>query len=71
MVGKECEIKASLGGMDLFGVALDLLATGKMSPEAMVTRTISLEELDEVSQTLGTRGNDDVKVLVAPGRNGR
>jgi (R,R)-butanediol dehydrogenase/meso-butanediol dehydrogenase/diacetyl reductase len=71
MVGKECEIKASLGGMDLFGVALDLLSTGKMSPETMVTRTISLEEVDEVCQTLGTRGDDNVKVLVAPGRNGR
>ncbi|MEX1103134.1 MAG: zinc-binding dehydrogenase, partial [Dehalococcoidia bacterium] len=71
MVGKECEIKASLGGMDLFRTALDLLASGKMAPETMVTRTISLDEVDEVCQTLGTRGDDNVKVLVAPGMNDR
>jgi (R,R)-butanediol dehydrogenase / meso-butanediol dehydrogenase / diacetyl reductase len=71
MVAKECEIKASLGGMDLFRTALHLLAAGKITPETMVTRTIGLDEVDEVCQTLGTRGDDNVKVLVAPGRNGR
>ena len=68
MVGKECEIKGSLGGMDLFRTALDLLTAGKFRPEAMVTRIISLDKVDEVCQTLGTRGSDDVKVLVAPGK---
>jgi hypothetical protein len=34
----------------------------------MVTRIIGLDEVDEVCQTLGTSGNDDVKVLVAPGK---
>jgi (R,R)-butanediol dehydrogenase/meso-butanediol dehydrogenase/diacetyl reductase len=68
MVGKECEIKASLGGMDLFRTALDLIAAGKLQPETMVTRIIGLDEVDEVCQTLGTRGDDNVKVLVAPGK---
>ncbi|MBI2764660.1 MAG: alcohol dehydrogenase catalytic domain-containing protein [Chloroflexi bacterium] len=71
MVGKECEIKASLGGMDLFRIALDLIAEGKIRPEAMVTRVIGLDEVDEVCQTLGTRGDDNVKVLVAPGKEMR
>lgn len=69
MVAKECEVKASLGGMDLFRTALDLIAAGKIRPEAMVTRIIALEEVDEVSRTLGLPGSDDVKVLVAPGRS--
>lgn len=69
MVGKECEIKASLGGMDLFGTALDLLAAGKIRPEAMVTRIVGLDEVDGICQTLGTRGDDNVKVLVAPGKS--
>jgi len=68
MVGKECEIKGSLGGMDLFRTALDLIAAGKIQPERMVTRVIGLDEVDEVCQTLGTSGNDEVKVLVAPGK---
>lgn len=68
MVGKECEIKASLGGMDLFRTALDLISAGKIQPERMVTRVIGLDEVDEVCQTLGTAGNDEVKVLVAPGK---
>jgi len=68
MVGKECEIKASLGGMDLFRTALDLISAGKVQPERMVTRVIGLDEVDEVCQTLGTAGNDEVKVLVAPGK---
>jgi (R,R)-butanediol dehydrogenase/meso-butanediol dehydrogenase/diacetyl reductase len=67
MVGKECEIKASLGGMDLFRTALDLISAGKIRPETMVTRIIALEEVDEVCQTLGTSGDNNVKVLVAPG----
>jgi (R,R)-butanediol dehydrogenase/meso-butanediol dehydrogenase/diacetyl reductase len=71
MVGKECEIKASLGGMDLFRTALDLIAAGKIKPETMVTRIIGLDEVDEVCQTLGTRGDDNVKVLVAPGKAAR
>lgn len=66
MVGKECEIKASLGGMDLFRPALDLIAAGKIRSESMVTRIVRLDEVDEVCQTLGTRGDDNVKVLVAP-----
>ena len=69
MIGKECEIKASLGGMDLFRTALDLLAAGKIRTEPMVTRIIGLDEVDEVCQTLGTRGDDNVKVLVAPGKD--
>jgi len=71
LVAKECEIQASLGGMDLFRTALDLLAAGKIRPEAMVTKIISLDEVDEVCQSLGTAGDDNVKVLVAPGRSGR
>ena len=68
MVGKECEIKASLGGMDLFRTALDLIAADKIRPERMVTRVIGLDEVDEVCQSLGTAGDDNVKVLVAPGK---
>lgn len=68
MVGKECEIKGSLGGMDLFRTALDLIAEGKIEPERMVTRVIGLDEVDEICQTLGTSGNDEVKVLIAPGK---
>ncbi|MCC7364434.1 MAG: alcohol dehydrogenase catalytic domain-containing protein [Dehalococcoidia bacterium] len=71
MVGKECEVKASLGGMDLFRPALDLLSKGKIQPEAMVTKVIGLDEVDEVCQTLGTRGDDNVKVLVAPGKGAK
>jgi (R,R)-butanediol dehydrogenase/meso-butanediol dehydrogenase/diacetyl reductase len=66
MVGKECEIKASLGGMDLFRTALDLIADEKIRPERMVTRIIGLEDVDAVCQSLGTAGDDNVKVLVAP-----
>jgi threonine dehydrogenase-like Zn-dependent dehydrogenase len=69
MVGKDCEIKASLGGADLFKIALDLLASGKINPEPMVTKVIGLDELDQVCQTLGTGGDDNVKVLVAPWRS--
>jgi (R,R)-butanediol dehydrogenase/meso-butanediol dehydrogenase/diacetyl reductase len=69
MIAKECEIKASLGGMDLFPVALDLLASGRIRGEPLVTRVIGLDEVDAVCQELGTARNDDVKVLVAPGRS--
>jgi threonine dehydrogenase-like Zn-dependent dehydrogenase len=69
LISKECEIKASLGGMDLFRIALDLLAAGKIRGEPMVTRIIGLDEVDAVCQQLGTRGDDNVKVLVAPGRS--
>lgn len=68
MVAKECEIKASLGGMDLFRTALDLIEAGKIRPEVMVSKVIGLDEVDAVCQTLGTRGDDNVKVLVAPGK---
>jgi threonine dehydrogenase-like Zn-dependent dehydrogenase len=71
MVGKECEIKGSLGGMDLFRTALDLIAADKIHPERMVTRIIGLDEVDEVCQTLGTQGDNNVKVIVAPGRAAR
>ena len=71
MVGKECEIKAALGGMDLFRTALDLISAGKIRPETMVTRIIGLDQVDEVCQTLGTAGDNNVKVLVAPGRDVR
>lgn len=71
MVGKECEIKASLGGMDLFRTALELIADGKIRPETMVTRVIGLGEVDEVCQSLGTHGDDNVKVLVAPNRGAK
>ena len=52
--------------MDLVRTALDLLAAGKISAGPMVTRVIGLDELDEVCQVLGTRTDDNVKVLVAP-----
>ncbi len=68
LIGKECEITASLGGADIFRRALDLMAEGKIQAEPMVTRIISLDEVDAVMQELGTAGCDDVKVLVAPGR---
>ncbi|HJN93137.1 MAG TPA: alcohol dehydrogenase catalytic domain-containing protein [Dehalococcoidia bacterium] len=66
MVGKECEIKGSLGGGDLFDTALEYLAACKIQSEPMVTKIVSLEEVDEVFQSLGTPANDAVKVLVAP-----
>jgi (R,R)-butanediol dehydrogenase/meso-butanediol dehydrogenase/diacetyl reductase len=69
MVGKECEIKASLGGMDLFATALHLIQDGKIAADRLVTRIIGLDEVDEVCQVLGTSQSSDVKVLVAP--NGR
>ncbi len=68
MVAKECEIKGSLGGGELFQTALDYLASGKIRVEPMVSRVVSLDELDEVFQELGKPGSDDVKVLVAPNR---
>jgi threonine dehydrogenase-like Zn-dependent dehydrogenase len=68
LIGKECEVKASLGGMELFRTARDLLAAGLIKAEPMITRVISLAELDAVCQELGTKGDDNVKVLVAPGR---
>ena len=71
MVGKESEIKGSLGGMDLFRTALDLIAEGKIQPERMVTRVIGLDEVDETCQTLGTAADDNVKVLVAPAKGHR
>jgi (R,R)-butanediol dehydrogenase/meso-butanediol dehydrogenase/diacetyl reductase len=66
MIMKECEIKGSLGGGDLFETALEYLAAGKIRSEPMVSRVISLEEVDDVFQSLGTPANDAVKVLVAP-----
>lgn len=69
LVGKECEVKGSLGGGDLFKTALDYLAAGHINVEPMITRVIGLEDVDAVFQELGTPGCDDVKVLVAP--NGR
>lgn len=68
LVAKECEIKASLGGAEIFRFALDLIADGRIQTEPMVTRIIGLDEVDAVMQELGTPGCDDVKVLVAPGR---
>jgi threonine dehydrogenase-like Zn-dependent dehydrogenase len=68
MVGKECEIAGSLGGADLFGTALRYLAAGNIRVEPMVSRVVGLEDVDEVFQTLGLPGSDDVKVLVAPNR---
>jgi (R,R)-butanediol dehydrogenase/meso-butanediol dehydrogenase/diacetyl reductase len=66
MIGKECEIRGSLGGGDLFRTALDYLAEGRIRVEPMISRLIGLEEVDSVCQTLGTAASDDVKVLVAP-----
>ena len=66
MVGKECEIVGSLGGGEQFGTALQYLAAGLIDVKPMVSRVIGLEEVDEVFQTLGLPGSDDVKVLVAP-----
>jgi (R,R)-butanediol dehydrogenase/meso-butanediol dehydrogenase/diacetyl reductase len=68
LVAKECEIKASLGGGDIFRRTLDLIAAGKLRTEPMVTRIIGLDEVDAMMQELGTPGCDDVNVLVAPGR---
>ncbi len=68
MVARECEIKASLGGMDLFRTALDLIDAGKIRPEVMVSKVIGLDEVDAVCQTLGMQGDENVKVLVAPGK---
>lgn len=70
LCAKECEIRASLGGMDIFRHTLDLIADGRLRTEPMVTRVIGLDEVDAVMQELGTAGCDDVKVLVAPGRRG-
>jgi (R,R)-butanediol dehydrogenase/meso-butanediol dehydrogenase/diacetyl reductase len=70
MVGKECEIVGSLGGADLFATALDYLAAGHIRVEPMVSRIIGLDEVDEVCQTLGLPGSDEVKVLVAPNGKG-
>lgn len=66
MLMKECEVRGSLGGGDLFRTALDYLAGGLIEVEPMVTRIVELEELDELFQTLGTPASDEVKVLVAP-----
>ena len=66
IVAKECEIKGSLGGADLFETALDYLAEGKIQVESMVSRVVGLEEIDEVFQSLGRPGSDAVKALVAP-----
>lgn len=63
---KECEIRGSLGGGDLFRAALDYLAGGQIQVESMVSRVIGLEEVDEMFQSLGTAENDAIKVLVAP-----
>jgi threonine dehydrogenase-like Zn-dependent dehydrogenase len=52
-------------------VAEDDLAAGKIKPEGMVTKIIGLDEVDAVCQMLGTRGDDNVKVLVAPGKDAR
>jgi threonine dehydrogenase-like Zn-dependent dehydrogenase len=59
-------VRGSLGGADLFRTALDYLTAGLIEVEPMVTRVVDLEELDELFQTLGTPGSDEVKVLVAP-----
>ncbi len=69
MVGKECEIVGSLGGAEHFGTALDYLARGLIRVEPMTSRVIGLDEVDEVFQSLGLPGSDDVKVLVAPNGN--
>jgi threonine dehydrogenase-like Zn-dependent dehydrogenase len=66
MVGKECEIIGSLGGGELFGTALEYLAAGLIDVKPMVSKVIELEEVDEMFQTLGLPGSDEVKVLVAP-----
>lgn len=66
MVAKECEIAGVLGGDDLFETALDYLAAARLDVQPMVTRIVSLEEVDTVFQVLGTGASDDVKVLVAP-----
>jgi (R,R)-butanediol dehydrogenase/meso-butanediol dehydrogenase/diacetyl reductase len=70
MLMKECEVRGSLGGADLFRTALDYLTAGLIEVEPMVTRVVELEELDELFQTLGTPGSDEVKVLVAPNGKG-
>ncbi len=70
LVGKECEVKAILGGGDLFGHTLDLIAAGRLQTEPLVTRVVGLEEVDAVSRELGRPGCDEVKVLVAPGVEG-
>ncbi|MFQ5381422.1 MAG: zinc-binding dehydrogenase [Dehalococcoidia bacterium] len=70
LVGKECEVKAILGGGDLFGHTLDLIAAGKLQTEPLVTRVVGLEDVDSVTTELGRPGCDDVKVLVAPWREG-
>jgi (R,R)-butanediol dehydrogenase / meso-butanediol dehydrogenase / diacetyl reductase len=70
MIAKECEIKAALGGGELFADALKLLSAGQINVLPMVSRIVSLDELDEVLQDLGTPACDDIKVLVAPGKRG-
>ncbi len=70
MVGKECEIVGSLGGGELFADVLGMLSRGLIDVEPMVSRIVSLHELDAVLQELGTPECDDIKVLVAPGQDG-
>lgn len=70
MVGKECEIVGSLGGGEQFATALEYLARGLINVAPMTSRVIGLEEVDDVFQTLGLPGSDDVKILVAPGGKG-
>jgi (R,R)-butanediol dehydrogenase/meso-butanediol dehydrogenase/diacetyl reductase len=71
MVGKECEIVGSLGGGEQFATALEYLAAGRINVKPMITRVASLEDVDEIFQSLGLPGSDDVKVMVAPNGEGR
>lgn len=49
-----------------FQAAIDMLAAGAIPAEELITEVVPLDEAESAFQSLMTRGNDKVKILLAP-----
>ncbi len=49
-----------------FQAAIDMLAAGAIPIDQLITEVVPLAEAEEAFQALSTRGNDKVKILLAP-----
>lgn len=63
----EITILGSMAVLHSFGAALDLIATGAIDTEGLVTHRVGLADYEQALSVV--RGGDGIKVHVLPGRN--
>lgn len=62
----ERTVVGSFGYSDEFPVTLRMMADGRLTPEAFVTGSVELEDVDRAFQRLVDPESDDIKILVEP-----